>query len=300
VLQQSGLPSALTWLANWTHEKYRLEVVVTADPRADSPRKDVRTLLFESVRELLFNVVKHANANRVTLDLTLDAGEQLAITICDSGIGFDQVEVERRSKAGQVGWGLFSIRERLTLLGGRFEIDSTPGAGTRVRLVAPRGEAQRAVASVPASTFAPIDTVPPSSSDRAGEAPLRILLVDDHPMVRKTFRDMLSLHPQFSIVGDASNGFEAIALAHALQPDVFLMDIGMPHMDGIEATKRIHAELPDIEILGLSMQPRSAAAETMEQAGAARFFAKGTDTVRLTEHLLNVYASRQAARLAEQ
>ena len=55
VLQRSGLPAALTWLANWTREKYKLSVQIVADPRADSARKDVRTLLFESVRELLFN-----------------------------------------------------------------------------------------------------------------------------------------------------------------------------------------------------------------------------------------------------
>src|SRR6185503_18263200 len=68
VLQHSGLPAALTWLANWTRDKYKLDVQVVADPRADSARKDVRTLLFESVRELLFNAVKHARADRATLE----------------------------------------------------------------------------------------------------------------------------------------------------------------------------------------------------------------------------------------
>src|SRR6516164_11304274 len=55
VLQRAGLPTALKWLANWIHDKYKLDVGVYADPRADSARRDVRTLLFESVRELLFN-----------------------------------------------------------------------------------------------------------------------------------------------------------------------------------------------------------------------------------------------------
>ena len=139
VLQRSGLPAALKWLANWTHDKYKVDVRVIVDPRADSGRKDVRTLLFESVRELLFNAVKHARADRVTLELVLDPEDQLCITVSDQGIGFEPAELDDRSKAGQVGWGLFSIRERLTLLGGRFEIDSAPGKGTRVRLVAPRG-----------------------------------------------------------------------------------------------------------------------------------------------------------------
>jgi DNA-binding NarL/FixJ family response regulator len=114
--------------------------------------------------------------------------------------------------------------------------------------------------------------------------------------VRGAIRDVLNSLPQLSVVGDASNGFEAIASAHTLRPDVILMDVAMPHMDGIEATARIHAELPDIQILGLSMQPRSAAARAIEQAGAADFFVKGIDTQRLIEHLVGVHAGRLRSR----
>ena len=94
------------------------------------------------------------------------------------------------------------------------------------------------------------------------------------------------------MVGDAANGFEAIAHAHTLRPDVILMDIAMPHMDGIEATARIRAELPDIRILGLSMQPRTASADAIARAGAEAFFVKGIDTQRLVDYLLVVQASR--------
>ena len=292
VLQQSGLPAALTWLANWTQDKYKIEVRVTVDPRADSGRKDVRTLLFESVRELLFNAVKHALATRVSLDLTLDTNEHLCITVSDQGIGFDPATLDQRSRTQPVGWGLFSIRERLTLLGGRFEIDSAPGEGTRVRLVAPRGHAQSAGDSHPESTVSLIGTAAVAASSLASPGALRILIVDDHAGVRSVFRDMLNERPQFSVVGDAANGFDAIAHAHTLQPDVILMDIAMPHMDGIEATRRIHGELPDILILGLSVQPHSTAADALAQAGAKDLFLKGTDTQRLIKYLLDVHASR--------
>jgi len=161
-----------------------------------------------------------------------------------------------------------------------------------VRLIAPRGDARPAVNSAGASTFAPIGTASPGDKGRASPDALRILIVDDHAGVRTALRDKLRQRPQLSVVGDASNGFEAIAHAHTLRPDVILMDIAMPHMDGIEATTRIHADLPDIQILGLSMQPRSAAADAIEQAGAAAFFVKGTDTQRLIEHLLAVHALR--------
>jgi signal transduction histidine kinase/ActR/RegA family two-component response regulator len=298
VLQQSGLPAALKWLANWTQEKYKLEVRVIADPRADSGRKDVRTLIFESVRELIFNVVKHAQADRVTVELALDPGDQLCITVSDHGIGFESAGLDHRSKADQPGWGLFSIRERLTLLGGQFEIDSAPGRGTCVRLVAPRGDAQSSDPGPIRSTFVPVAAAAAGNGHASPDA-LRILIVDDHAAVRGALRDMLNEWPQLSVVGDASNGVEAIEHAHTLQPDVILMDIAMPHMDGIQATARIRAELPGIQILGLSMHPRSAAAQAIEQAGAEGFFVKGVDTERLIDHLFVVHGSRVAGHPAK-
>ena len=68
----------------------------------------------------------------------------------------------------------------------------------------------------------------------------------------------------------------------------------MPHMDGVEATARIRAELPDIQILGVSMLARNETADSIEHAGAAGFFVKGTDTQRLVDHLLAFHASRGA------
>ena len=294
VLQRSGLPAALAWLATWTQDKYKLSVEFGADPRADSARKDVRTLLFESVRELLFNAVKYAHTDRVTLALALDADDQLCITVADQGAGFEPARLDDRSNAGQVGWGLFRIRERLTLLGGRLDIDSAPGQGTRVRLVVPRDAAQDTVAAANELSLALTGAAAAVDDGRASPDALRILIVDDHPAVRRALREMLHQRPQLLVVGDASNGFEAIAHAHTLRPDVILMDVAMPHMDGVEATVRIRAELPDIRILALSTLARNETAAPIEHAGAAGFFVKGTDTRRLIDHLLAVHASRGA------
>jgi len=295
VLQRSGLPAALTWLASWVQDKYKLRVDIAADPRADSARKDVRTLLFESVRELLFNAVKHAQTDHVTLGLELDRDDQLCITVSDQGAGFEPARLDDRSDAGHVGWGLFRIRERLTLLGGRLDIESAPGSGTWIRLVAPRGAAQEPVAAANELSL-PLIEAASADNDRASPNALRILIVDDHLPVRRALREMLHRRPQLSVVGDASNGFEAVAQASALRPDVILMDVSMPHMDGVEATARIHAELPDVRIFGVSMLARSETADAIEHAGASGFFVKGTDTRRLIDHLLAVHASLASDR----
>jgi len=291
VLQHSDLPAALTWLANWTQQRYGLEVRVTADPRARYARKDVRTLLFESTRELLFNAVKHAHVDHVTLALTLNADDELCIAVTDDGVGFDLARLEDRMRAGAVGWGLFSIRERVALLGGRFEIDSAPGRGTRFRLVAPRGPSSDAKSAPDPQLVVANDPVSGASSSTGTDA-LRIVIVDDHAAVRDVYREILQQHKELCVVGTAANGLEAIAQARALQPDVVLMDISMPQMDGVEATRRILAEFPSIQILGLSMQPRTQERHSIELVGAAGFFAKGTDTQRLIDHLLETHKAR--------
>ena len=298
-LHGSGLPAALAWLAERTRNQYGLVVQVSADPLANSDRKDVRTLLFESVRELLFNAVKHAQVDRVTIDLSLDQDDALCITVADQGIGFDPAGLVEREKAGQAGWGLFSIRERLTLLGGRFDIESAPGQGTRFRLVAPRGEAQGGIDAHRRLSRVATGPALHGAAGFASARALRILMVDDHAAVRRVFRELLQERPELHVVGEAGDGLEAIAEAHALRPDVILMDVSMPGMDGVEATRRIRAELPFIQILGLSTHVKTEDLHAIELAGAAGFFTKGVDTQRLIDHLIVKHASLLSGHLGQ-
>ena len=291
VLQSAGLPTALAWLAEWSHRKHGLEVHVTADPIADSPRKDIRTLLFESVRELLFNAVKHAQVNQATVDLTLDANRDLCIIVADHGRGFDPVELDKQADMGPVGWGLFSIRERLTLLGGQFDVESAPGRGTRFRLVAPAGTAHGDVGAGPPLTHAVIEPVSPDAAVGVAPRTLRILVVDDHAGFREALRDLLQARPEFEVVGEAASGLEAIAQSRLLRPDVILMDVSMPEMGGVEATGLIHAELPAILIFGLSTQERVADLHAIEGAGGVGYFFKGTDVKSLIDRLRKVRTS---------
>jgi DNA-binding NarL/FixJ family response regulator len=109
-----------------------------------------------------------------------------------------------------------------------------------------------------------------------GEA-LRILLVDDHPLVRNGLRALLASVPDMTVVGEASNGEEAITHAAELQPDIILMDLHMPGLNGIEATRRIVQAHPHIGILVLTMLEDDASVFAAMRAGARGYLLKGAD-----------------------
>ena len=138
-----------------------------------------------------------------------------------------------------------------------------------------------------ATTLAPHSRV-------ADQMAIRIGLVDDHAVLRAGTRRILEDEPDLIVVGEASDGKEAIALALHAQPDVLVMDISMPHMDGIEATRRIRAEVPSIRVLGLSTHPRTEDHHPIEIAGASGLYTKGVDTQRLIEDLLVLHANTAA------
>jgi two-component system response regulator NreC len=103
---------------------------------------------------------------------------------------------------------------------------------------------------------------------------IRILLADDHAVVRQGFRMILSAHPDLEIVGEAGNGREAVELAAALRPDVVVMDVAMPELNGIEATRRLTAENPHIRVVALSMHKDSVYVREILRAGARGYLLK--------------------------
>ena len=102
----------------------------------------------------------------------------------------------------------------------------------------------------------------------------RILIADDHPVVRQGLRMFLSLEPDFDVVGEAQDGTEAVRLAHELKPDVVLMDLIMPVMDGISAIKIIRRELPDVEVIALTSVLEDASVVGAIRAGAMGYLLK--------------------------
>ncbi len=111
---------------------------------------------------------------------------------------------------------------------------------------------------------------------------VRILIVDDHGVVRQGLRMYLALDPELEVVGEAASGAEALRLAHEQKPDVVLMDLLMPVMDGIAATAAIRRELPDVEVIALTSVLEDSAVYGAMRAGAIGYLLKDTEADELS------------------
>jgi PAS domain S-box-containing protein len=275
VLYDGGLAAGLHWLARRVEEQNGLPVEVLAFGVADPADMDLRVFLFQAVRELLFNIVKHAHATRAHVSLAETEDGGLRIEVRDDGEGCDPERLTSRADSGG-GFGLFNVRERLELLGGRLEIDTAPGEGTRVGIVIPPGQSVTAgeMALAQISPALPRHGPPTPGVVSESQGGLRVLLADDHPVVRKGLADLLREQAGIDVVIEARDGQEAVDLALEARPDVVMMDITMPRMDGIDATRQIKAQLPQVRVIGLSMHEDVDMAKAMCEAGASEYLRK--------------------------
>ena len=298
ILQESGLPAALRWLSE-RMQRYELSVTVQSDSDDVKLPKDRALLLFQSVRELLMNVVKHAGTDTATVRMEQESGS-LCVEVQDLGVGFNLPTPGDHgdNPVSSSKFGLFSIRERMDAIGGRFEIHSAPGAGTTTTLILPLEGTEDSGSNLmrPAQTDIRQSSIiialssnnaaseniqhnPPSAIKTQSEPPvshpdqrsqsIRVLLVDDHAMIREGLRSVLESYPDVVVVGEASNGEEAVGAVEVLQPSHVVMDINMPRMNGIQATGRIKSHYPHIIVIGLSVHANAGTSEALVRAGGA-------------------------------
>ena len=120
-------------------------------------------------------------------------------------------------------------------------------------------------------------------------ARIRVLIADDHAILRKGIRALLGTEPDMEVVGEAGDGQEAVAQARALRPDVILMDLVMPNMDGIEATRRITAEQPGVRILVLTSFAADDKVFPAIKAGALGYLLKDSGPAELVQAIHQVH-----------
>jgi DNA-binding NarL/FixJ family response regulator len=122
---------------------------------------------------------------------------------------------------------------------------------------------------------------------------IRVVIVDDHPEVRRTLISILKSHSDVQVVGEASTGVEAIARAEELQPTVILMDINIPALDGIAATRVITSKFPEIAIIGLSGTVQDYLLYAIVKAGGFGLFQKDEAVGKLYDFIRRAIASKQ-------
>jgi CheY-like chemotaxis protein len=298
ILYDAGLAEALKWLGRWMKTTHDLTVEVQVDPDAEPENVSIRILLFQSSRELLFNVVKHAQVTRASMTLSRE-GDMARIVVRDEGVGFDPKQgLDDGNITG--GFGLFSVRGRLDLLGGRMEVESMPGKGSTFNLYAPLVKPLGDEPEDRITIHHPSAPHPQAAATEHRPAPktgsqdkkIRIMLADDHPLIRQGLIRLLHEQEDFKVVGEAEDGLAAIEMVRELQPDLVLMDVNMPRMNGVQATAQLSSEFPHVKVIGLSMHEEADRGAEMLRAGAQLYLNKAGASSTLISSIRNCVSGR--------
>ncbi len=253
-------------------------------------------------QEALSNVRHHSQAKRVTVDLSYDS-DAVRLLVSDDGIGFDPSVSNAVPSPSGGGFGMTSMRERASLMGGSVEVRSAPEMGTRVVAEVPYKPRQDEV-SKSALEYQVINV----SQDATSTESVRVLVVDDHEVVRQGIHNMLDQTDGISVVGDASDGEAAIEQIQADHPDVVLMDIQMPKLDGVETVRKLRQLGIETPVILLSVYAKDEYIFDGLRAGAKGYLMKDVGRDELVQAIITVngggsllqpaIASRLAERIA--
>lgn len=277
VLNEGSFDGAIRWLATRMHQQHDLTVHLRSSIKTEL-NHDLKIFIFGCLRELLFNIVKHSGTKIAEVGLQVTR-EVIKLRVKDQGKGFNPAKVSSSA------FGLLHLRERVEYLNGQLLITTQPGNGTEVEINVPNK-----ADSIIAPQKEAAHNGPAHTPDLRQPFPdkIAILLADDHKIVREGLASLFEYEPDMEVVGQAANGQEAVLLAANLRPQVILMDISMPVMNGIEATRKICQEFPHVHVIGLSMHYDPRFSEEMIQAGAKTLIPKDIPPALLFEQIRSV------------
>ena len=241
-----------------------LEVDLHVDGQLDDLSAGRALAAFRILQEALTNVLRHAPGARVSASLRRTAAE-LQIEVADDG------GARPGTRPGGGGHGLVGMRERAALYGGTLE------AG-------PRADARLHGRRAP--------------TGRRWLMEIRVLIADDQAMVRAGFRMILDVEPDMEVVGEAADGEQALVVARHTRPDLVVMDIRMPVLDGVAATRRLLAEIdPPPHVLMVTTFGDDESLYSALRAGAGGFLLKNAPPEQLVDAARNVAAGRACSPL---
>ncbi|WP_169089605.1 hybrid sensor histidine kinase/response regulator transcription factor [Paenibacillus sp. PL91] len=216
--------------------------------------KQVKIALYRCLQESLTNAVRHGHATEIAVSMKFEP-QQTRLEIQDNGRGMEQV---------QDGFGLNAMKERALNLQGHVAVYTQLGEGTLVTCTLPR-------------------------QTELKDEVIRLLVVDDQPFIRESLRTLLEEQQDLQVVGTAKDGEQAIALCKQVQPQLVLMDLDMPNMDGITASRTMKQMWPHLRILILTTFEDTRQALEALRSGADGYLLKSIKPAELAETIRTVY-----------
>ncbi|PGA98740.1 helix-turn-helix transcriptional regulator [Bacillus toyonensis] len=255
-LSQESLPLAVT-LQQLTeefkkHAKVNVRTRIIGEEYMAS--KQSKMTLYRSLQESLTNAVRHGHSTEIIVSLHFEP-QQIRLDVQDNGCGVEE---------WKDGFGLTAMKERVSQSQGRVIVYSKKGEGTLISCVLPK-------------------------QVQLSNEQIRLCIVDDHSFIRESLHTILDGQEDLQVVGMAEDGERALELCERLKPDVVLMDLEMPNLDGIHATKMIKEKWPDIRVLILSIFQNTERAKEIIRNGADGYLLKSIDSRELAESIRLVY-----------
>jgi two-component system, NarL family, sensor kinase len=298
LLDELGLSSAVKWyLAGFTSRTgIQMETDIPSDIQRLSP--DAEVAIFRVLQESLTNVHRYAESPKaiVRMDVT---GEEIKLEIQDFGKG---VESSRASSpngsVARLGVGIQGMTERMRQLGGKLEITSSPNKGTLVSATIPLSSLAAMPAQPATVLVSPLNPASDLAGPTANTLRKRILVADDHEMLRRGVRNTLQSELDLEICGEAVDGQDAVEKVKALQPDLVILDINMPGLNGLVALRQILRLRPQTKVLVFSVHDSDQTVKEVHAAGAHGFVSKGKDSQDLLRVVREILSAKSLSASA--
>ncbi len=285
LLDELGLSSAVKWyVAGFTSRTgINIETDIPPDMQRLSPNAEVA--IFRVLQESLTNVHRYSESPRACVRLK-NTADMIKIEIQDFGKGMETSKTTSANESvGRFGVGIQGMTERIRQLGGKLVITSGPHQGTLVMATIPfSSQAVMPAQASPGLILSPSVLGTELAGPLEGTLRKRILIADDHEMLRRGVRNTLQTQLDLEICGEAVNGQDAVDKVKALQPDLVILDINMPVLNGLVAVRQILRYRPQTKVLVFSVHDSDQTVQEVHAAGAHGFISKGKDA----QHLLRV------------
>jgi two-component system NarL family sensor kinase len=277
LLDELGLSSAVEWFAQGFENRTGIRVTVDVPGNFARLAPDAEVALFRIVQESLANVHRYSGSASAYVRARSDGGE-VRLEIGDFGKGIaPESKKPKNSGLAPLGVGIQGMKERVRQLSGTLVITSPPGKGTLVTAILPISN--RRLDSSQPYEGSDIHAIPPNSTELLVESNghrKRILIADDHDVLRRGIRTMLESDPSLEVCGEAVDGKDALEKTLAQAPDLVILDINMPIMNGMDVLRQIVRHRPRTKILAFSVHDSKQIVEEILAAGAHSYLSKAT------------------------